>query len=332
MKTGVALGFLLIAGRAWAIGPSANAVSLTCEEALQKKSPPSVRSVELRIPNDSSIRYELFWMDFHGHPKSYGYLAPHATHTMNTYVGHVWTLNDETGKCVAAFAAAEPATQSSSTPIVWKNQESGGITYVFASTVSPIALERAKFIVENMLADLPGVRVSMKKVGFKVEIIPKDLVLSDLPDYAALKGKRTRDGRDFDTGTRGLGGGDMCSIGEENLLCLPVQSYRQEDVLIHEFSHSIKDHLPREQSVAIDAAFDGASSHSLYPTGIYMIRDSQEYWAEGTQVWFEATRRSDVNGGFNTPAALRGHDPKLFDALQRVYGKAQVEKAKGCAY
>jgi hypothetical protein len=56
-----------------------------------------------------------------------------------------------------------------------------------------------------MTSHSPEIREKMVASGFAVEIIGKDQVLSDLPDYAYLKGRKTRDGRDFDTGTKGRG-------------------------------------------------------------------------------------------------------------------------------
>ena len=87
------------------------------------------------------------------------------------------------------------------------------------------------------------------------------------PDYAHLKGKKTRDGRDFDTGTRGLGGREMCSIGEENLLCLSNQRYRQADIFVHEFSHSMMANMDAEEIREIEAAYKNAVHKKLYPRG-----------------------------------------------------------------
>ena len=78
----------------------------------------------------------------------------------------------------------------------------GGIEYRAAESVSEEAFERAQFVVQQMTSASPRIREKMVSIGFKVEIIGKDQVLSDLPDYAHLKGQKTRDGRDFNTGTR----------------------------------------------------------------------------------------------------------------------------------
>ncbi len=169
-------------------------------------------------------------------------------------------------------------------------------------------------------------------MGFTVEIIGKDQVLSDLPDYAYLKGKKTRDGRDFDTGTRGVGGRDMCSIGEENLLCLSNQAYRKEDVFVHEFSHSMMAHMDAGDVHQIEAAYKNAVDKELYPKGIYMMANSGEYWAEGVQAWLGVTLRTDVNGGFNTRQKIKDHDQALAAVLEKVYGSVQLQHSPGCAY
>jgi hypothetical protein len=209
---------------------------------------------------------------------------------------------------------------------------SAEISFIGGSGVSDEALGRARYVVEQMLSNAPEVRDSMTAVGFKVEVIGVDQVLSDLPDYAALKGRKTRDGRDFDTGTRGVGDKLKCSVGEENLLCLPKQPYRQEDVLVHEFSHSIHRHLSANLVAAIDAAYAEAMKAGLYPKDIYMARNAGEYWAEGTQAWFGVTLRADVNAGVNTREKLKEHDPRLASLLEKVYGSASIAHYKDCRY
>jgi hypothetical protein len=172
----------------------------------------------------------------------------------------------------------------------------------------------------------------MVATGFTVEIIGKDQVLSDLPDYAYLKGKKTRDGRDFDTGTRGVGGREMCSVGEENLLCLSDQTYRKEDIFVHEFSHSMMDHMDADDLHQIEDAYKNAIDKKLYPKGIYMMANSGEYWAEGVQAWLGVTLRTDVNGGFNTQQKIKDRDKALAAVLEKVYGSRQLQHAPGCAY
>jgi hypothetical protein len=207
-----------------------------------------------------------------------------------------------------------------------------GIEVERGAGIADEAVQRARYVVDQMLSNAPEVRERMNAVGFKVELIRRDQVLSDLPDYAAFKGKRTRDGRDYDTGTRGVGGPRKCSVGEENLLCLPRQKYREEDILVHEFSHSIMANLGAELNDAIQAAYGEAMKEGLYPAGAYMARDAGEYWAEGTQAWFEVTLRNDVNGGINTRQKVEAHDPRLAAILERVYGSTRISHYRACTY
>jgi hypothetical protein len=207
-----------------------------------------------------------------------------------------------------------------------------GIEYRAAESVSDEAFERAQFVVQQMLSKSPKIREKMVAIGFKVEIIGKDQVLSDLPDYAHLKGKRTRDGRDFDTGTRGLGGREMCSIGAENLLCLSNQPYRRADIFVHEFSHSMMANMDADEVREVEAAYKNAVHKKLYPKGIYMMVNSREYWAEGVQAWLGVTLRTDVNGGFNTQQKIRDHDQALAAVLEKVYGSLQLQHSPGCTY
>jgi len=213
-----------------------------------------------------------------------------------------------------------------------KSIQDNGIEFRAAITVSDDAIERAQYIVNQMLSNASATRDEMKAIGFKVEIIGKDQVLTDLPDYSNLKGKTTLDGRDYDKGTRGVGSKRMCSIGEENLLCLSGQRYREEDILVHEFSHSIMAHMDASTRAMIDIAYKNAAEKKLYPDGIYMMRNSREYWAEGTQAWFDVTLRHDVNGGYNTQEKLREHDPQLASILEQVYGSTRISHYRSCAY
>jgi hypothetical protein len=90
-------------------------------------------------------------------------------------------------------------------PAKQKVVKEDGIKYWAAQSVSDEAFKRTQFVGQQMTSHSPEIREKMVASGFAVEIIGKDQVLSDLPDYAYLKGRKTRDGRDFDTGTKGRG-------------------------------------------------------------------------------------------------------------------------------
>ena len=126
----------------------------------------------------------------------------------------------------------------------------------------------------------------------------------------------------MDSTTRGLGGSVCTSCGEENLLSIENDPrYKEESILVHEFGHTVMnlgmDDLGRAM---VRRCYDDAMARGLYAPGCYMGSCADEYWAEGTQSWFDATVRTDVNGGVNTRTKLRAHDPALALLLASVYG------------
>jgi hypothetical protein len=308
----------------------ANTSSIGCSEIGRQKSAGSNPPQTISVPNETGTRLGLVWIDFNGNRKSYGTIEPSSQRLVMTFSGHVWMLADESGNCLAAFIVNGSAETEHDTARSFSREN--GIEFLGSSKVSLAAVNRAQYIVKQMLRNLPKVQEGMRNNSFKVEIIGKGQVLSDLPDYAALKGQVTRDGRSFDTGTRGVGGHDKSSIGEENLLCLKQQPYFAEDILVHEFSHSIESYLDAYTVASIETAYKNALTRDLYPKGIYMVRDQGEYWAEGTQSWFGATVRTDVNGGYNRAEKLKAHDPMLAEILEKVYGSTNVDHSPGCPY
>ena len=210
--------------------------------------------------------------------------------------------------------------------------QDNGIQFVRSTSVSDAAMKRAQYVIKTMISNAPEIRARMAAARFKVEIIGRDQVISDLSDYASLRGKKTFDGRTFDNGTRGVGEKTRCSVGEENLLCLRNQRYWEEDILVHEFAHSIMSNMNADLLGALESAYRNTVRKGLYPASIYMTANSEEYWAEGTQAWFDATIRRDVNGGSNTRASLKAHDPELAAVLERVYGQGQLQRMADCVY
>ena len=69
--------------------------------------------------------------------------------------------------------------------------------------------------------------------------------------------------------------------------------YWQESILVHEFAHSVMCiGMDQEQRRSIEAAYGEAKAAGLYQSHIYMMANADEYWAEATQAWFDATVRT----------------------------------------
>ena len=134
--------------------------------------------------------------------------------------------------------------------------------------------------------------------------------------------------KSIDETTRGVGGGPVCSVGEENLLDVEADPrFREESVLVHEFGHTVMNlGVSEEARGLIRRAYEHAAARGLYPPApgtsgpCYMASNADEYWAEGTQAWFDATIRRDVNSGVNNRTRLQAHDPALALLLSSTYG------------
>ena len=197
----------------------------------------------------------------------------------------------------------------------------GGILIVASSSVSPEALDKAGVIVNDMLVFRPDIRTNLISLGVKVAVIGKNEVTTDIPEYRHLRGTKTSDGRDFDTGTRGLGG-LTTSAGEENLLGLSPDTYAGESILIHEFAHTIYDFglqaTERDEWIGLYSTAISAGRWA----NTYAASNETEFFAELTQSYFRANQgpQPGIHNEVNSPAQLREYEPQATEFLARVYG------------
>eukprot|EP00030_Apusomonadida_sp_AF-17_P002799 a341840_7.p1 GENE.a341840_7~~a341840_7.p1 ORF type:complete len:375 (+),score=92.18 a341840_7:42-1127(+) len=200
-----------------------------------------------------------------------------------------------------------------------------GLEIVSLAGVDRAAIDRARSVVDSMLAGCSASVIdALGHDHQRVAVIGRNQQTTDIPEHGHLKGEQTADGRDFDAGTRGLGGTvaiPTTSVGEENVLHLPQDRYHAESILVHEFAHHIMNvAVSPSIRAAIKAAFLAARRARSYTPGIYMMANEEEYWAEGVQAWFDASVRTDVNDGVNTREGLAERDPALAALMRAVFG------------
>lgn len=200
-----------------------------------------------------------------------------------------------------------------------------GIPIVASSEVDDLALQQAYYLINNILAPIPGVRNRLAADGHYVAIIGKDQEQTTLPEYSHM------DSSYWDARARGLGGGKnnpVTSCGEENLLCLGWRSdrYFGESILIHEFSHTI--HLGGQGSAY--EVFNNELSRLYYKArkeglwkDTYAMTNPEEYWAEGVQSYFNSNTSSPIPDGVhnrvNTRVELADYDPDLYEFISRYF-------------
>lgn len=188
--------------------------------------------------------------------------------------------------------------------------------------VSAAALQEAAWIVRQMTEHRPEIRQALADARVRLAVMAYNEYTTDIPEHAHLRPRVFWDRR-----ARGLGATPQApavSCGEENLLEYPQDPYRGENLCIHEFSHAIDLMAMRKLDPAfaddLNAAYAAAQRAGLW-TGTYAISNAAEYFAEGTQAWFDNNRANDaLHNDINTRVKLRDYDPTLAALLQRVYG------------
>mmetsp|Transcript_66353 Transcript_66353/g.128306 ORF Transcript_66353/g.128306 Transcript_66353/m.128306 type:complete len:427 (-) Transcript_66353:145-1425(-) len=181
-------------------------------------------------------------------------------------------------------------------------------------------------VVESMLSSVHGdVLARMHQCGCTVGIIGRCQKTSDMPPHSYLKGYKTSDGRCFDQGTRGLGGTKaipVTTVGEENVMMERDAYFPFESILVHEFGHMVMNcGFDWKQEKRIHSIYQDASKN--YSASLYMFSNAEELWANGTQAWFHAINRVDVNAGIKTRYDLQAQLPALADLMGEVYGNGQ---------
>ena len=121
-----------------------------------------------------------------------------------------------------------------------KYLDANGIPIISSWRVPDSAMYKAREIILFMTNDLPKeVLAQMVKVGTKVGVMARYEGTTDIPEHAYLAKDTSIN---WDLRARGLGGDMTCPLttcAEENILGYQIDKYHAEDILIHEFSHSI---------------------------------------------------------------------------------------------
>jgi hypothetical protein len=197
-----------------------------------------------------------------------------------------------------------------------------GIPIVASGRVRPEAVAEAAWIVERMLARRPDVARALAASPVRVAVMAYDEFTTDIPEHADL-----RPAERWNRRARGLGATiarPAVSCGEENLLCFPGDPYVGENILVHEFAHTVHEIGLRAVDPTfqkrLEAAFALAKERDCW-RGTYALTNPAEYWAEGVQSWLGCNRTGGgIHGELNSAAAVLEHDPPLAALLTEVFG------------
>lgn len=205
-----------------------------------------------------------------------------------------------------------------------------GLPVVASPAVSGAALVAAGQIVQGMLSARPDLARAMAARGFRLGVIGTDQRAVELPEYRDLP--FTYPETDWDA-ARAYGATPrrpLAAAPEENLLCSAADTYPGQSVLVHELGHSVLDMavVPVDPSfeARIRSAYQAATTMAVY-RDTYAMTNIDEYWAEGVQDFFNASRaaygRAGGGDGYDGPvhdrASLRQADPVLYGLIVEVF-------------
>lgn len=212
--------------------------------------------------------------------------------------------------------------------------ETEGLYVTSSENVSDEALLKACDFISLMLAKRPDVKAYMVEKECHVMVIGKDEETCDLPEYAHICNSPENIAF-WNRRARGFGGSPesdySASCGEENLLALPQDRYKGENILIHEFAHLI--HLVGIVGVEpdfndrLDAVMEHAKEKGLW-TGTYALSNREEYFAECVQSFFNCNRYADpadgVHNAMNRRTKLKTYDPKMYNLLKEYFYEIEI--------
>ena len=205
----------------------------------------------------------------------------------------------------------------------WINVE--GFPVVASEKVNIHALQEAAWLIRHLIGHRTDILHALAQNNVRFSVMAYHEMTTDIPEHSDLQ-------PDFywDRRARGLGATSArpsTSCGEENLLNYPGDPYLTENILIHEFSHAIHQMglstVDPEFDKQLKTLYKAAMEKGLWK-GTYASTNKEEYWAEGTQSWFNANRENDAqHNHVSKREILKKYDPNLATLLTEIYGDTE---------
>ena len=196
-----------------------------------------------------------------------------------------------------------------------------------------VAAHRTLYAMTSMLPE--AVLDSMVARGTRVAIMARYEGTTDIPEHHYLVNDTALN---WDLRARGLGGDlelPLTSCAEENILAYQIDKYHAEDILIHEFAHSI--HLIGLMLAVPDfdsrlkQCYEQAKAKGIL-AGTYRETDKEEYFAEAVQDWFNVNAEMPHTDGkhnwCNTREELQVFDPDLYNLLAEYFPQTNMQISK----
>lgn len=215
-----------------------------------------------------------------------------------------------------------PPTQFSFHPFYQKYLNESGLSIIGSQNVSDEAFYRARRVLRMMLGKVPQIKSKLIENNARIAIIGKDEQMTDLPEYSELD-------ISINARARGLGGTiefPLTSFGEENILGLKSDRYKGENILVHEFAHTIHmigiSLIDPDFDEELRTAYAQASEEGLWDN-TYASTSAEEYFAEGVQSWFNVNvsvnEPNGIHNSIDTNLELKTYDPRLYNLISKYF-------------
>ena len=198
----------------------------------------------------------------------------------------------------------------------------GGLPVVASGRVNPYAVKEAAWLIRQMIGHRPDILQALAENNVRFAVMAYNELTTQIPEHSDLQPASYWDRR-----ARGLGPTPIrpaVSCGEENLLNYPGDPYWNENILVHEFAHAIHQMGLNTVDPSFDkrlaVTFNAAKQKGLW-RDTYAMTNKEEYWAEGTQSWFDTNRANDnEHNHVDTRDKLKKYDPSLAALLTEIFG------------
>ena len=199
-----------------------------------------------------------------------------------------------------------------------------GILIKAPESVAPRALLEAQRIITILLKHIRlDIRERLVSKKASLAIIPRNQFVTSLPEFSYLSGRLDINGNPYDSfRIRGLGAKrqPVTATSEENLLKLPDDPFRAEDITVHEFAHAIMNlGFSPNDLLRIDRLYQEALSKGRFQ-GCFAMARVDEFWAELTQSFFS------VNNEIGGPEQISEGDLDSYRFLELIYGFNPLQK------
>lgn len=201
----------------------------------------------------------------------------------------------------------------------------GPAVEVVAPGANPASIVAVRRLLREMRVD-ERLDERLRAARLSIVIVPRKTQLTDVAQFASLRGQRTFDGRLWDQ-VRGTGGLRMAdgrvavAIPEENVLSSPDDPYPALAIAVHELAHALHDRVLTDgDRRVVERAYRTRVADGGPFTDPYASSNAREYFAQGANAFFGRSPSPQKVGHRRDAAWLYRYDRALYGALVHVFG------------